>query len=312
MPSDKASKPTSQPENGNAGADLKRALELIGKIIAPTTVIAALLYYFGWARSNAIYGYFGIDQSILGFSNVDYLLRSIVAAFEPLRWLLILGLATIWFNHWFVRQTEKKPGGKHGRRLRWLAHIVLILGLLFLLGGPVIFLIGLKVVPLVFPLTWVVGVALTSYGAHLCLLLKAKQEEASWAADLPKGLRQATLGIVIAMLCFSLFWFVAMYADVVGSWEAEQLASKLADRPCVVVFSRVPLSLERDGIQVQQMTTEQDAYQYRYSGLRFLVRSADRFFLLPSNWSQQHPNTIIIPDTDAMRVEVIPGRFCAP
>jgi hypothetical protein len=312
MPSDKVSDPSGQ----EAGDSLRKALELVGKIVAPTTVLSALLYYFGWARANAIYGYFGIDQSLLGFSTADYLMRSIVAAFEPLRWSLILSLAAIWFDHWFRSTLTRQVGKTGSRRMGWIVGIVLGVGLLSLLGGPAVFLISLPMEPLFFSASWVAGVALTAFGARLWLHLKTvrEAEEGSdgWASMLPEGIKAMTTWLVVAMLCFSLFWFVSMYADVVGRWEAGQLAGRLDERPCVDVYSRTPLNLESRSIETEEMSADKEAYRYRYSGLRFLVRSADRFFLLPEAWSEENAHTIIIRDSDEIRVEVMPGRFCTP
>jgi hypothetical protein len=79
---------------------IKSTLETIGRIIAPITVITALLYYFGWIRTGAIFGRFGVDQRVLAYSVDDYLLRSAGVAFRPLAFLL-LGVATsvaIWYG----------------------------------------------------------------------------------------------------------------------------------------------------------------------------------------------------------------------
>src|SRR6267143_7302776 len=70
-------------------------LQTVGLVVAPVTLLTALLYYFGWIRSNSLWLYFGVDQSALGFSVQDYLVRSIGAIFAPLGGLLILCLLLI-------------------------------------------------------------------------------------------------------------------------------------------------------------------------------------------------------------------------
>jgi hypothetical protein len=314
MPSHSPSKSTEQ--NDAPNPSLQQSLELIGKIIAPTTVLSALLYYFGWARTNALYGYFGLNQSVMGLSVKDYLLRGIVAAFEPLRWLLILGLAGIWLNYWIGHQMNRTLTSKQPFRFRLLVSVILGIGVLFLLAGPIIIFSRVQFEPLILPSTWMLGIMLTSYGAYLGLQLRCKREmeqgKESWATRVPDGLGQMSLGIVIGLLLFSLFWFVSMYAGVVGRWEGGQIATNLTDRPCVVIFSRVTLSIETDGTTVEHVSTQKDAYQYRYSGLRFLAYSAGNYFLLPANWSPDNARTIIIADTDTVRVEVAPGEFCSP
>jgi hypothetical protein len=62
-------------------------------VLAPTTVITALLFYFGWARTNALFGRLGIDQCALGFTVQDYLLRSVNSTFRPLSVVLLAATA---------------------------------------------------------------------------------------------------------------------------------------------------------------------------------------------------------------------------
>ncbi|MCA1708568.1 MAG: hypothetical protein LC808_36940, partial [Actinobacteria bacterium] len=67
-------------------------LELIGAIIAPTALITGLLYYFGWARTQAIFAYFGVDTSLVEYSPSDYVLRSSTVTFDALVRMTFLAL----------------------------------------------------------------------------------------------------------------------------------------------------------------------------------------------------------------------------
>src|SRR5919106_2211839 len=58
--------------------------EVITTFVAPTTLVGALVFYFGWTRTRAWWLYFGVDPSVLGFSNQDYVLRSVNALFPAL------------------------------------------------------------------------------------------------------------------------------------------------------------------------------------------------------------------------------------
>jgi hypothetical protein len=68
-------------------------LETATLVLAPTTVITALLFYFGWAQTNALFGRLGIDQSALGFTVQDYMLRSVNSTFRPLSLVLLAAVA---------------------------------------------------------------------------------------------------------------------------------------------------------------------------------------------------------------------------
>ena len=45
-------------------------------MVAPATLITALLIFFGWSRTTVLCCWFGIDPTSLGFSSTDYLLTS--------------------------------------------------------------------------------------------------------------------------------------------------------------------------------------------------------------------------------------------
>src|ERR1700733_8747141 len=58
-------------EKGEERAGIPARWRAAGAVVGQTTLIGALLYYFGWARTQAAMGYFGIDSSIARFSVND-------------------------------------------------------------------------------------------------------------------------------------------------------------------------------------------------------------------------------------------------
>src|SRR5829696_4296771 len=60
----------------NVLQELPPLLKVLGQVVAPATLITALLIFFGWSRTTALFGWFGIDPTSLGFSSTDYLLTS--------------------------------------------------------------------------------------------------------------------------------------------------------------------------------------------------------------------------------------------
>ena len=72
-----ATRPTPPPPPPEAKkADLREVLRPVVAVVANITVLTALLVYFGWRRSETQAHQLGIDESILGMSTRDYLLRS--------------------------------------------------------------------------------------------------------------------------------------------------------------------------------------------------------------------------------------------
>src|SRR5438067_9652985 len=93
-----------RPVGAKEPALIRPVLQLISLVVAPTTLLTALLYYFGWLSTNRFSRYFGIDPSTFGFSAQDYVLRAIAPAFGPLIVLAASGLLFVWI-------TGRSPSG---------------------------------------------------------------------------------------------------------------------------------------------------------------------------------------------------------
>jgi hypothetical protein len=46
-------------------------VQIVSLVVAPTTLVTALLYYFGWSSTGAEARNFGLEQSLLGLSTTD-------------------------------------------------------------------------------------------------------------------------------------------------------------------------------------------------------------------------------------------------
>jgi hypothetical protein len=55
----------------------------VGWVVGQSALLAALLLFFGWARTRATFAHFGVDLSLLEFSTTDYIIRSVNSAYEP-------------------------------------------------------------------------------------------------------------------------------------------------------------------------------------------------------------------------------------
>lgn len=106
--------------------DARLAVETPGAVAGLTTVFAALLYYFGWARMAALYHYFGITSDLLDFGTRDYVLRSMNAAIRPLGVALAVVAAAVPLHSWVVASAR-------GRQLlRYASWAFVSLGALFM------------------------------------------------------------------------------------------------------------------------------------------------------------------------------------
>jgi hypothetical protein len=155
------------------------------------------------------------------------------------------------------------------------------------------------------PLSVAAAVALLSYAVHLSRHLR----RADGRAD-ARVLRLAaiTQAIVLLLIGFCLFWFIGAYAGATGNTTAYRTALDLHKQTGVVVYSARRLQItDAPGTQETSLAGTDSAYRFKYTGLRLLAQSNDRYFLLPDGWSAINPVTIVLPDTNDIRVDLIRG-----
>jgi hypothetical protein len=278
----------SLPTTPPVGPRVRGALELIGLVVAPTTLLTALAYYFGWTLTNARALYFGIDPSALGFSTQDYILRSTDALFVPLAVLVLAALAAVAI-HSLVRTALWH------RRFRNA-----ILQASWVCGAIGSVLLTLGVVAMFRPLPLLTYYLFAPVSPGLGALLVAYAAYLRWG-----WLPPVAVGLLVSLVVLSGFWAVSKYADALGRGRAKQLARSLSTRPSVVVYSKHRLQLP---VPEKRLNRRDSAYAFRYAGLRLLVRSGGKYFLVPEGWSKQDGVAIALADTNELRVEFSPCR----
>jgi len=262
----------------NASSDQQRrppgareTVELIALVVTPATLLATLLYYFGWARSRAQVVFFDIDTDVLGRSSNEYALRSIGSIFWPLV-LMLLGILAAIALHEGTRRWFSSPR-------RWPDPGVL--GAVLGLAGLVLLAVALVGVfwsslagsgPIRTPVTFALGIPIVAYA-----VLVASSRRASGLKPIPRW----PLGVVVGLVVVFLFWAVGNFADARGRKLAERTAANLNGLPTVTVYSPRRLHLEGNGIAETRLAGADSAYRYRYTGLKLLARAASNYFLLP-------------------------------
>lgn len=264
--------------------DPRSLLEVAGTVLAPVTVITAWFYYFGWVRTSAIFSYFGIDQALLGFTTQDYLLRSVGVSFRPLLVFLLALAACL-----ALRKVLAEVRRRHGHTGPVLASAV---------GATGIVLIGLGVTG-AFNLWPRPALA----AAALALALGAPLVEVARTSTRPAPTRDLARRTLIGLTVFvGAFWATALHAQGIGTSLARGWASNAPGRPQVTVYSATDLGLAGNGI-TREAAGARTAY--RYSGLRLLIYSNKKWFLLPDSRVNGHPAAVVIlPDDGKVRVEI--------
>lgn len=224
------------------------ALKLLTAIGSPIALATALLFYFGWVRSNAQARALGTDVSVFEMSAQDFALRSINVIFFPvllllLAWLLFLRLDPL-------ARAHARAVAPFLRR----AWMLVVVGLALTLVAPSF---GSRILPLCFLL----GIGGTAYGGLLARLARGD--------DSPIPL--ARVGVVVALMIVALFWQTERMASFLGEASIENIKADVArERPPVTLFSAGSLYLDPHGTTETIASDPNAAYRYRYDGLYFL------------------------------------------
>ncbi|WP_328989423.1 hypothetical protein OG394_24640 [Kribbella sp. NBC_01245] len=310
---------------------LPQVARLFGTVIAPTTLLTALLFWFGWQRGFWFYDYFGVDTSLLGLTTVDYLVLSVDGLFIPMVVLACLVLLAIWGRPLVRRQTSIGPP------------VLLICGsILTSLGLIAMFVEPLRnVIELAAPLSLAAGVLLLSYANHLRRApfetapdpvtdshpgsaSRADGEAGAEAGAEGQGgagiraggraggeelspRRMAEWAGVFALVGICLFWATNDYSSAVGRTRAEQFVGELPTVPNAVVYSTGELNLGGRGVIETACTGSKALYAFRYDGLKLVLQSNDQYLLLPAAWTPADGIAVLLPRNDNVRLELYRG-----
>ena len=276
---------------------LERVLAVVSAIGPPITAATALLVYFGWARSEAQARAMGLDVSLFNYTPQDYGLRSIRSLFFPLVCILLASL--VWLAADTRLRGQLRLGKKHSRVARVAAAAII--------GG-----VGLAVISWAFavispqgafllvPFFMAIGVLLAEWGVRLRRLTPARRP--LFPKDAPAQGQALESAFVFTLVTVLLFWGVSDFAQVVGRGQAAAIEAQMPFLPRTDVYSQTELSIGAPSVTLTQLGTEASPI-YKYTGLRLLVLSGDRFFLLPDGWTLAQGTVVVLPDNAAIRVE---------
>lgn len=271
---------------------------------APAIALAALLYYFGWARSAAMAEFLGFDEDVLGYTTKEYLLRSVDTLYRPMLAIVAVLLAARMLHpHLLVRLRRHR---RAAARLSW------VLRCAWFLVPAAVWTAAFRWPgrwplwwPLLLPCALTAGVLVSAYGVLLSRQLGTHRRATGM------GVRPWSLSVVLTasavVLC--LFWTLGAYAQADGRGTALRMVRELPTRTAVVVFSAQDLRVTTDqGVTVDTLAGRDSPYRFRYAGLRLLRRADNRLFLLPDRWSWDRPRLIVVREDPGIRVEYLRAR----
>jgi len=276
----------------------KEILRPVLGFLANVTVVTALLVYFGWRRAETHAERLGIDESILGMSTREYLLRSVGPVLVllvgigvgGLVWLSIEPRLTAW-----LRSNSRGSSGPNRGRARRVHLTVLLLNTGWLLLPAVVVVLGYiwpTAAFVMFPVSIGVGLLLWAY---------ARTRPRSPDDPGPLGHRDRepwTMAFVGVLVLVMLFWTASNYAEVLGGRLADDFASDISALPGVAVHSERRLHLEGPGVREVALPGAEEEVSYRYRGLRLLEHTGGKYFLVSDGWTTDQGVVFILRDDD--------------
>lgn len=264
-------------------------------IVAPTSLLTGVLYYFGYVSTKAFYAYFGVSLSALNLSASNYLVHSADTFFKPAATLLIV-VIVVFFAHHLLRQvlSRARESWAHGAALGLCSLAVGLagIGLLGLYG---------ELPGLASSLSLAAAGLLLEYSAWLAGAFAAPRPWLHAVINAGVNLRR---GLIAALVLTATFWAVTDLAYDQGIATARLVEQSLPLEPQAVVYSDKDLHLPGPDVGLTVIGGKDTAYHFRYNGLRPLLYANDRWFLLPAGWTHDNGSTVIVLPNDPSRVRV--------
>jgi hypothetical protein len=284
---------------GQATSGLPQVTRFLAAVVAPTTLVTGLLFYFGWMHAYWFFDYFGVSSTLLGLGTVDLVMRSVDALFVP---AIVLGFAVL-AGLWLHGGLRSRLTVRRRSLVPRLVVAMLVAGLLLASGGllsvftPTVLSRRVALAPLCLG------------GGALLLLFAVRLRRAHRASGQPvaPAVAVAEWAGVFVLVTLSLFWAATDYSAAVGRTQARQYAAGLASQPDAVLYSERSLRLAGPGVREVRCEDPEAGYQFRYDGLKLILQSGGQYVLLPGEWTRTTGVAFVIPRTDSLRLELHPA-----
>jgi hypothetical protein len=302
-------------ENAGAGGSLAPLRGLVN-VLGPTTLLTALLAYFGYVGTRARFEYFGVYLTMVDLSTPDLLLLGLEVIYVPAL-VISLGILVVGGAHAVVSWLLTSKA----RELAWsAAGLIAVVGLL-LIGRAVVGILVPGVVetempPGRTPLALALGPILVGYSIWIAVRIRIARESESaepgtfthwYTTPAVRILRQAGVVSVLGIFIVGLFWASNSFALAFGAGRAYQDALVLRKKPEVIIEVRERLQDVPPGVtEINLGGASDEDFRYRYRNLRLLIESGDRLFLVPAHWTRAG-RTIIVSYDSNVRIQLIPA-----
>jgi hypothetical protein len=253
------SEPEEPEERSLINSRWQRTLEVLSVIGPPLTVATALLVYFGWARTDAQAKAMGLDVSLFGYTVQDFILRSIQSLFQPLAWLVVIGLLWLILDRAVSRLLDSAD---HRKLIRRIATVVMVLGFAYAAVMWTVIVARPGQIVLYAPFLIAAGLVVGAWGLSV---RRRGAESAGRALRItPRALERALVFTLVTLL---LFWGTSDYAQALGRGAAIEYQERSGLLPTAVVYSKERLAVTVPNVREDSVGTE-SAPLFRYTGLK--------------------------------------------
>ncbi len=292
------------------GITRKDIFSALGALGAVTAIVTAVMFYFGWRRSDVQAQVMGMDVSLFGYSSQDYVLRSISSLYTPILVIFGLLLGWLWLHHQIVVRIERyedddvpEDRRRQLARAAWWGAVVggalAVLSVIFsILAGRAdpIWPVGpirdaLEDTQWVVPAVLIVATLFASY----CVWIRRRLAP---PPGVPAPLWQRVLPpvLVAGTVLLGTFWVLEEYASEVGRARARQVIDSVNRLPEAELTSSVPIGVDAPGVVESPVDVIGDVDRYRTTGLRLLARASGKIILLHDGWTPTTGSVIVLAD----------------
>jgi hypothetical protein len=301
--------PAAAAEELAAKEALPRVLKVFGGVLAQTSLLIGLLFYFGRSRSSGFYRYFRINFTALDLTRNDFLFAGIDGLFVPIAVTCLLALLLLWLNRLLLTRV---PDRTRRRAVRMLVPAAALTG---------VALVGLAFLDLITEgnvfganspvggLCLAGGVVALFYAARLVRLFLPPAAPLHRRGPGATGLAEWCAAFLLVTI--GLFWAADGYAHGVGLRGAITLHRALPSTSEAVLYSAQSLSIGAEGVTERRCADPDAAYRFRYDGLRLVRQAGNQYVLLPATWSRADGTALLITRSDDVRLEFAPPQGTA-
>jgi hypothetical protein len=291
--------PPTDPTSTITTSGLPRLARFLGAAVAPTTMVTALLFYFGWSHAYYFFDYFGVHSTTLGLTTSDFLMRSQDGLFVPLVVLAIAGLVIFRAHRVIRRRIDADPTNPRWRRATWGATAV---GAVAAAAGVLSVVVDTPLRDRVAaaPLALAGGVLLLAYAAHVRRSLPSRADTGGSPA-----LTVVEWATIFVLVGLSLFWAANDYSAAVGLSRASQFVAELPNYPSTILYSERSLNIAAPGVSEIHCPAADAAYAFRYDGLKLILQSGNQLVFLPQDWTPRDGVTVVVPRSDSIRLQFV-------